>query len=112
MPKECKIFGMFYLDLFRALERERVRYLMISELALNIHGVERANIDSDLMLAMDSDNLNSFPLVARDLQLQPAMPASLNGLADPAQLNRWSAEKHMLDFALPAQESSAPHWAY
>ncbi|CAG4885357.1 protein of unknown function [Georgfuchsia toluolica] len=56
---------MFYLDLFRALDQEQVRYLLIGGLALNIHGVERATMDIDLMLAMDSDNLKSFLRVAR-----------------------------------------------
>lgn len=36
---------MFYLDLFRALERENVRYLLIGGWAINIHGVERATME-------------------------------------------------------------------
>ena len=35
---------MFYLDLFGALERHRVRYVVVGGLALNLHGVERATL--------------------------------------------------------------------
>lgn len=51
---------MFYLDLFRALDRENVRYVLIGGLALNIHGVERATMDVNLMLAMDAELSMSF----------------------------------------------------
>jgi hypothetical protein len=99
---------MFYLDLFRALDQEQVRYLLIGGLALNIHGVERATMDIDLLLAMDSDNLQSFMRAAQQLQLRPLLPVSLESLADPAQLQRWAEEKHMLAFALRPPEPSAP----
>ena len=99
---------MFYLDLFSALDQEQVRYLLIGGLALNIHGVERATMDIDLMLAMDDDNLQAFLRAARQLQLKPAMPVQLEDLADPAQLKRWADEKHMLAFGLRPPEPSAP----
>lgn len=99
---------MFYLDLFHALEQAKVRYLLVGGLALNIHGVERATMDIDLMLAMDADNLQAFLRAARQLQLQPAMPVRLEEIADPVQLKRWAEEKHMIAFALRPPEPSAP----
>lgn len=99
---------MFYLDLFRALDRENVRYVLIGGLALNIHGVERATMDIDLMLAMDAENLEAFRRVAESLGMMPVLPVSMKDFADPATLQRWINEKHMLAFALRPQESSAP----
>ena len=51
---------MFYLNLFRALQEERVDYVVVGGLAMNLHGVERATMDVDLVLAMDDANLRRF----------------------------------------------------
>lgn len=99
---------MFYLDLFRALERENVRYLLIGGLALNIHGVERATMDIDLMLAMDTDNLHAFIRAAQELGMQPVAPVLLEDLADTTQVRRWIEEKHMIAFGLRPRAPSAP----
>ncbi len=40
---------MFYLDLFKALEKHKVRYLLVGGLAMNLHGVPRATMDVDLV---------------------------------------------------------------
>jgi len=99
---------VFYLDLFRALEAEKVRYLLIGGLALNIHGVERATMDVDLMLALDADNLAAFLRAAKALRLAPVLPVALADLADPAIRRSWIEERHLLAFALRPPEATAP----
>lgn len=99
---------MFYLDLFHTLEEHQVRYLLVGGLALNIHGVERATMDVDLMLALDGGNLDAFIRAARQLGLAPVMPVSLDDLADADKRRGWIEEKHMLAFALRTPEASAP----
>ncbi|MGE5466132.1 MAG: DUF6036 family nucleotidyltransferase [Ignavibacteria bacterium] len=99
---------MFYLDLFRALDTEKVRYLLVGGLALNIHGVERATMDVDLMLALDAENLRAFLQAANALALTPVQPIALADLTDPAKLQTWAEEKHMFAFALRAPDPMAP----
>ncbi len=99
---------MFYLDLFDALEKAQVRYLLVGGLALNIHGVERATMDVDLMLALDADNLKAFYRAATHLQLTPLLPVSLEDLSNPAKLGEWVSQKHMLAFALRPPKASDP----
>ena len=99
---------MFYLDLFRALEAHKVRYLLVGGLALNIHGVERATMDVDLMLALDPDNTLAFIDVAKQLGMQPVLPVALEDFADPAKLRAWIETKHMLAFALRPRQASDP----
>jgi Nucleotidyl transferase AbiEii toxin, Type IV TA system len=99
---------VFYLDLFRALERENARYVLIGGLALNIHGVERATMDIDLMLGMGAGNLEAFRRVAEGLGMTPALPVTMKDFADPAILQQRINEKQMLAFALRPKESSAP----
>lgn len=99
---------MFYLDIFRALDAEKVRYLLVGGLALNIHGVERATMDVDLMLALDPENLEAFKRAAVALGLRPSQPVTLDGLADPQTRRHWAVEKRMVAFALRPPEPSAP----
>ncbi len=98
---------MFYLDLFRALQNHNVRYLLVGGLAMNLHGVPRMTMDVDLALISDPENLENFLKVARELDLKPSLPVSLEELADASQRTYWIQEKHMTAFALrpplPAQ---------
>ncbi|MDP2827365.1 MAG: nucleotidyl transferase AbiEii/AbiGii toxin family protein [Sulfuricellaceae bacterium] len=99
---------MFYLDLFRALEHENIRYVLIGGLALNIHGVERATMDIDLMLAMDTENLEAFCRAADSLGMTPLLPVTMKDFANPITLQRWVDERNLLSFSFRSQESSAP----
>lgn len=99
---------MFYLDLFRTLEQYHVRYLLVGGLALNIHGVERATMDVDLMLALDAENINAFIAAARVLGMKPLLPVTLDDFADPAKLRTWIDEKHMPAIAVRPPEASDP----
>lgn len=99
---------MFYLDLFRALQDEDVRYLVVGGLAVNLYGVERATMDVDLMLAMDTENVRRFIRAARALGLTPVPPVALDSFADEAMRASWFEEKRMIVFALRASDPAAP----
>jgi hypothetical protein len=99
---------VFYLDLFRALQREEVRYLVVGGLAVNLYGVPRATMDVDLMLAFDSDNVERFLRAARDLGLKPVAPVVLESFADEQARASWFEQKRMIVFALRAADPAAP----
>ena len=65
---------MFYLDLFRTLQEELVDYVVVGGLAINLHGVERATMDVDLVLAMDEGNLRRFLSAATRLNANSDSP--------------------------------------
>ncbi|OFZ66304.1 MAG: hypothetical protein A2V79_05020 [Betaproteobacteria bacterium RBG_16_56_24] len=74
---------MFYVDLFSALTRHKVDYLLIGGLAVSLHGVERATMDVDITVAMNPDNLASLIEAAKELHLSPVLPVppeTLNNL--------------------------------
>lgn len=100
---------MFYLKLFRALEREKVRYLLVGGVAVNLHGAERMTMDVDLMLAMDRANLERFKSAAHSLRLKPAvLPVTLEQFCDAKMVAGWTKKKHMLAFQLRGPELEAP----
>ena len=91
---------MFYLDLFSALHRRRVDYVLIGGLAVSLHGIERATMDIDISIAMTPANTAALIGAAQELRLQPVLPVGLETLADIGQLERWRKERDLLAFAL------------
>lgn len=100
---------MYYLDLFRALEKEEVRYLIVGGVAVNLHGAERMTMDVDLMLGLDAENLGRFLRAARLMGLKPAiLPVRLEQLCDAATVESWIRDKHMLALQLRGPQIEAP----
>ena len=99
---------MFYLDLFRALQEEKVRYLVVGGVAVNLHGIGRLTVDVDLMLALDGGNLGRFVAVARKFPLKPVVPVNLDDFADAAKVAGWIRDKGMLVFALRSSDPATP----
>lgn len=93
---------MFYLDLFSALERREVKYVLIGGLAISLHGVERATMDIDVTVAMTPENLTSLVGMARELGMVPVLPVKLETLTDLDQLAQWHQERNLDAFALKA----------
>jgi hypothetical protein len=91
---------MFYLELFAALKKFDVDYLLIGGLAVSLHGVERATMDVDITVAMQPENLEGLLQLAKALQLTPVAPVPLESLTNLALLRQWHTEKNMLAFAL------------
>lgn len=91
---------MFYLDLFNALDRHHVDYLLIGGLAVSLHGVERATMDVDITVAMTPDNLAHLIETARELRLTPVLPVPLEALGDLELLRQWHTERNLEAFAL------------
>ena len=99
---------MFYLDLFRELQKHDVQYVVVGGIAINLHGVERATMDVDLVLAMDEGNLQRFLRVATELELKPSLPVKIESLCNAAQLDEWVRDKHMIAFNLRPASKTAP----
>ena len=99
---------MFYVDLFRTLQEERVHYVVVGGLAINLHGVERATMDVDLVLAMDEGNLRRFLNAATRLKLKPSLPVPIEALCDAKQVDTWVREKRLVVFSLQSGSSTTP----
>lgn len=84
---------MFYIDLFSALARHKVDYLLIGGLAVSLHGVERATMDVDITVAMNPDNLAALIDAASDdlLALEQAVGRSID-ISDIEHLQRIKAQ--------------------
>jgi hypothetical protein len=99
---------MFYLELFKALAKHKVRYMLVGGLAMNLHGVPRTTMDVDIVLALDPANLKAFLGMAKALRFKPVAPLNIEGLIDPDQRQKWRKEKSMLVLALRPPDIKGP----
>jgi len=99
---------MFYLEVFRALEEHKVRYLLVGGLAMNLHGVPRMTMDIDLVIALDRKNLEGFIDAAASLQLQPVLPIALSDFLDSGKRDHWAKDRNMVTFALRPPQADGP----
>ncbi len=95
---------MFYLELFSALDRHKVDYLLIGGLAVSLHGVERATMDVDITVAMNPANLAALIDTAKELKLTPVLPVPLESLSNIELLREWHAQRNLEAFALRTPE--------
>ncbi len=87
-------------DILRALADTGVQFVLVGGFAVQLHGFVRATLDLDLVLAMDDANLTKFIDVAKQFELAPIIPVSIDSLKNAKQIDQWHKEKGMLAFAL------------
>lgn len=91
---------MFYEDVFRALNRARVKYMVAGGVAVNLHGYVRATGDLDILIAMDDGNVKRFIGVVKKRAFKPKVPVKIEEFADPAKRESWIQEKMMKVFSM------------
>ena len=62
---------------FSALNKAKVRYLVVGGIAVNLYGIERATADIDLVVDLEGNNLNRFIAVMKELNFKPKIPVRL-----------------------------------
>lgn len=71
---------MIYEDVFRALNKEKVRYLVVGGVAVNLYGFPRTTLDLDLLIALDDKNRTAFYQTMKKLKFKSKKPALAKNL--------------------------------
>lgn len=91
---------------FRALNKARVKYLVVGGVAVNLHGYPRFTGDLDILLFLEEKNLARMDKVMRELGYVERLPVSIMELKDEKQVKKWIKEKGMTAFAfLPPKDT-------
>ena len=91
---------MFYERVFRALNRARVRYLVVGGVAVALHGSDRLTADLDIMVDMGEENLTRLVAALARLGFRPVVPVKIEDFVSAENRRRWQREKGMLVFGL------------
>lgn len=79
----------------KALDREKVRYLVAGGLAVNAHGYIRLTMDIDIVIALDDENIHRAFRALSQLGYRPTVPIDVEDFARPDQREKWREEKGM-----------------
>jgi predicted nucleotidyltransferase len=82
--------------IFKALNKARVKYLIVGGLAVVAYGYERLTRNVDLVIGLERDNIirGLRALMAIDYHLK--IPVTPEQFADPALRKTWRREKNMV----------------
>ena len=89
---------MFYENLFKALEKNKIRY-MVGGVAMVLHGFVRATMDLDLMVAPDEANVKALMKLMTKLGYKPKVPVSAIDFSSAQKRRQWKEEKGMVVFS-------------
>ena len=98
---------MSMYNLLATLSGAEIDYVLIGGLAVTLHGYQRVTMDVDVVLAMNDANLANFVDCAKNANLKPVLPISIDALRDAALIDQWHREKGMLAFALRSPDTMA-----
>ena len=90
---------MFYNEVLKEFCDQKIKYLVVGGLAVNLHGVPRLTYDLDVVVSLDEKNLLKICEVMERLDFKPRLPVGVLDLADPEKLKMWINEKNMKAFS-------------
>lgn len=97
---------MYYFEILEALYRQKVRYLIIGGLGVNLYGVPRTTQDIDLIISMDRENILRLVGLLKDLGYRPRLPVESEKLAEPQEVKEWIENRNMKAFSFIHGESA------
>ena len=87
-----------YQTIFKELNEERIDYVVVGGLAVNLHGIPRMTYDIDLMILLDTENIMKTVARLNNWGYLPRAPLKAEDLADIEKRTSWVEEKNMKAF--------------
>ncbi len=76
----------------------------MQEVAVNVHGYQRLTADLDLVIQLDTANINNAMDSLKQIGYSPILPVEARDFADPAKRKNWIETKNMQVFSLQPQQ--------
>jgi hypothetical protein len=96
---------MFYEDVFRALNKGKVRYAVAGGVAVVLHGYIRFTADLDLIIHLEEKNIDKFFNVLSKLGYKPKLPISKEQFTNKQNREDWIKHKGMVVFSFYQREN-------
>ena len=84
-----------YKSIFKELNKQKIDYLVVGGLAVNLHGVPRMTYDIDIMILLEAKNVSKLIKKLKNWGYRPKVPINPMELADETKRNSWLQEKGM-----------------
>jgi predicted nucleotidyltransferase len=90
----------YYAKEIRALNKNKIRYLVVGGFAVNLHGVQRLTLDLDLMLDLTKEHLEKVIEVLGKLRYRTKVPRKLWEKASAIAFTHQKDEDQRIDIFL------------
>jgi hypothetical protein len=90
---------MYYFEVLEALYKDRVRYLIVGGLAVNLYGVPRLTQDIDLIISTSKTNILKIITVLKNHGYVPRLPVNPEDLADSDKVKDWVENRNLKAFS-------------
>lgn len=88
-----------YRELFQAMNEAGIRYLVVGGMAVNLHGYSRFTGDLDVLVALDTANLERIAVLMEKSGFTQRLPIDVRLLSDEEQVRKWLKEKGMTAYS-------------
>jgi len=99
---------MFFGDVFRALNKAKIKYVVAGGVAVVLHGYQRLTQDLDLIVFLEKENLDRFYEALRKIGYGPKVPVTKEQFIDEKERKKWQKEKGMIVFSFVYKDPPFP----
>jgi predicted nucleotidyltransferase len=89
---------IFYEEIFRTFQKQKVKYVLVGGIAVNLLGAMRNTADLDILVEMSDDNLKKIVQILKKQGYKVKQPVDPMKVADPETRKDWIEKKHMKAF--------------
>lgn len=89
---------MYYYEILEALYKNKIKYLLVGGLSVNLHGIPRFTQDIDIVISMDEENILKTSSVLEGLGYIPKLPIKARDLLNPEIVQDWVKNKNLKAF--------------
>jgi len=89
---------MKYIDIFKLLNENEIKYLIVGGLAVNMHGYSRFTADIDVIIDLEDDNILRLITLLLKLGYKPKLPVNPIDFAKKEIREDWIKNKNMKAF--------------
>lgn len=93
-----KVSGIFK-EIFKALNKGGVKYIVVGGVAVNLHGYLRATGDLDILVLLETSNLEKVDKIMGKMGYGIRLPVSVKDLSNQKLVKKWLKEKGMTAFS-------------
>ena len=89
---------ILYEEILREFQRQKVRYVLVGGIAVNLLGSLRSTADMDVLVEMSNENLRKVVSILKIKGYRVKQPVDPMGIADEKTRHDWIHNKHMKAF--------------
>lgn len=93
-----------YGHIFRQLNKAGIEYIVVGGVAMNLHGLPRFTGDIDILLALDSQNIEKMSTLMHEMGYEKRLPVTLEELGDEKHVVQLIKEKNLIAFTFHNSE--------